>query len=238
MDRKALAGYPHNRMRFKSRFYEVYVVLANPNSPPGWAEPTWAEVSAAIDPLILCSGAKAAVRSSQLKPGPGSPNQRSISFGRIDWSPGGHKKWVHPARFSGNSKDRPEFLSTEIWSPSWGQCEKHNQPPNIYVCQKNEAVDASNREYKFNSIYLIAVAADQSALVREQGLASTKKISQITSSVLTAYQHRPWSYPAGSAFKTNSISYVTVSGLFKPGPTHRTNVSMSILNGDWQILHD
>src|SRR4051812_47205153 len=82
-------------MAFGDREYEVYAILGGSTAPLPWVHATWGDVSAAFDPLIRAARDRPAVRSDQLKPEPGSPNQRAISFGRIGWNELGARKWTH-----------------------------------------------------------------------------------------------------------------------------------------------
>src|SRR5665213_1016374 len=100
-------------MSFSDRQYEVFVVLGDPKAESAWSEPRWELIADIFDPLVQKARGRAAVRSTQLSIGQGSPNQRAISFGRIGWNAPGHKKWVHTLATGG-----VEFISTEVWAPS------------------------------------------------------------------------------------------------------------------------
>jgi hypothetical protein len=121
-------------MSFCDRQYVVFVVLGDPGAGPAWSEQRWKLIAEILDPLVLKARDRAAVRSTQLKKGAGSPNQRSISFGRIGWNSQGHKKWVHASPTS----DGVEFIDTEVWAPSWTTCEREARPPDVYVAVRNE----------------------------------------------------------------------------------------------------
>src|SRR5271154_6237501 len=98
-------------MSFFARQYEVFVVLGDPRAEPARSESRWECIAHIFDPLVQKARDRAAVRSTQLSVGPGSPNQRAISFGRIGWNDKGHKKWVHAP----TTGDGTEFISTEVW---------------------------------------------------------------------------------------------------------------------------
>src|SRR4051794_23877831 len=96
-------------MSFHDKKYEVFVILGDAAEEPAWTEPRWKLISEILDPLVQQARGRAAVRSTQMRRGPGSPNQRSVSFGRIGWNAQGHKKWVHQSPAS----DSIEFISME-----------------------------------------------------------------------------------------------------------------------------
>ena len=81
-----------------------------------------------LDPLLQKARGPAAVRSTQLAAGDGSPNKRALRFGRIDWSTQGHKKWVHVANPAETSTNLPFFVSAEVWAPSPKLCEQDGLP--------------------------------------------------------------------------------------------------------------
>ncbi len=124
-------------MAFFTRQYEVFVILGNPGDEPVWTEGRWSLIAPILDPLMQSARGPAGVRSTQLRAGSGSPNQRAISFGRMGWDARGRSKWVHAA-----SSDAPElhpfFISTEVWAPSPKACEREGQSPDVYIAVRNE----------------------------------------------------------------------------------------------------
>ena len=216
-------------MSIYDRQYDLYVMLGNPAAEPAWAEPVWRTISSALDPLIQSARDKAAVRSTQLKPGPGSP--RAISFGRIGWNERGHKKWIHS---SGAHDTGIVFISSEVWAPSWTICKREGCLPDTYFAIRNAQLKPE-QQVSFNPVVLLAVALDQSSHLLEQGRESAETIAQTLSSVLRVQCKRPWGYRSGEIY-TNGIGYLTVSGLFKPGPRHQGEVSVSLLNGTWETF--
>ncbi len=141
-------------MSFADRKYEVFVILGDPAAEPAWVAPRWRLISDILDPLVQKARDRAAVRSIQLRKGTGSPNQRSISFGRIGWNAQGHKKWVHTP-----AGDGIEFMNTEVWAPAWTTCEREGLPPDVYVAVRNAQSTPSER-VTFNPIFILAVASD------------------------------------------------------------------------------
>jgi hypothetical protein len=222
-------------MGFAEREFEVFVLLANPAASPPWVEVTWAEIFRALDPLVQSARDRPAVRSVQLTPGPGSPNQRSISFGRIGWSEEASGKWTHSNDGRLVSGAASDFCSCEVWAPSWTVCSRELQPPDIYFAMRNEAnlagVSGQHKELCFNATCVLAVASDASTAVGEQLVRSAGELALIVQAVVRAHTVRPW---RGGLAGTNAISDLIVLGLFKPGPRHRIPATISMLNGSWE----
>ena len=221
-------------MSFQTRQYDVYAILGDPGAEPPWMEHVWSRIVVAVGPLIESSRGHAAVRSMQLNAGPGSPNKRAISFGRIGWNKAGHKKWVwRSAGTDGGSINRV-FCMSQIWAPSWTTCEKECQPPDVYFAIRNED-DYRGRQLSFNPVCLLAVARDRSTEFTGQGKKAAEALAQILQALVRVHRKRPWSYPFVQ-MSTDAVDDLVVTGLFKPGPWDQNPPSPSILKGVWNTF--
>ncbi|MGO9771646.1 MAG: hypothetical protein ACLPSW_19275 [Roseiarcus sp.] len=224
-------------MAFYSREYEVYVVLGGPNASPPWVYSTWREASGAVDPLIEAARGRPAVRSTQLGPKSGSPNQRSISFGRVGWNDKGARKWCHSEDGQLVSSDPSRFLGSEVWAPSWTACERDRLAPDVYFAMsKAFSFDASgkpNDALNFNSTCVLAVATDMGPSAVGQARRSAESVASVLHAALRAHSVRPWGRPFGPGSYSNAINDLVTVGLFKPGPRHKEPVSLSMLDGSW-----
>jgi hypothetical protein len=214
-----------------TRRYEVFVALGDPDQEPAWMENKWDRIASILDPLIQKARGPATVRTTQLRVGSGSPNQRGISFGRIGWNAQAHKKWVHRASPSG-SKDPPVFfVDAQVWAPSPKTCEADGLPPDIYLAVRNEQ-SAPGARVSFNPVLLLAVALDL-------GIAG-RSMAEAVADLLGAYVRvrciRPWGFRVGEAGFANAIGDLCVSGLFKPGPRNQKPPSADLLAGNWEAL--
>jgi hypothetical protein len=222
-------------MAFIEREFQVFVLLANPAASPPWVQRTWAEVSKALDPLVRAARDRPAVRSAQLTPGPGSPNQRAISFGRIGWGEDASMKWTHADDGRLVSGAPSQFCNCEVWAPSWTVCGRELQAPDVYFAMRNEAdppaAPARRKALCFNASCILAVASDVEAAVGEQLARSARGLALITQSVVRAHTVRPWA--RGPAY-TTAINDLIVTGLFRPGPRQQIPVTLSMLNGSWE----
>jgi hypothetical protein len=220
-------------MSFFDRRYKAFVILGDPAAEPAWTEPRWKLIADVLDPLMQKARDRAAVRSSQLRKGPGSPNQRSISFGRIGWNPQGHKKWVHSA----SANNTNEFILAEAWAPSWTVCERENRAPDVYVTVRNHQY-VQGEPVTFNPILILAVGlnADDSIIATAQ--ASADALSNILKSVLRVRCVRPWGIRRGLIFGvyTDVIGHLHTVGLFKPGPLNDRPPSVEMFKSKWEVF--
>ncbi len=227
-DRAAVARAPHEP--FQARRYEVCALPGGPGTEVPWTMAAWTRVRNGLDPLLRrCSG-PAALRTRQLRPGPGSPNQRSISFGRIVWSGAGADKWTHEVdgRLAATG-DAAEFVSCEAWAPSWTTASRTRRPPGLYL----GIAGRDHPPFRFVCVLAVAtgVAADGQAPDRAGTLAGA------VGAVLRARCARPWGLPIGGGFHTRAINDLTTVGLPGTGPIGGGAVpSPALLDGDWDTF--
>jgi hypothetical protein len=222
------------RMSFHDREYLVYAVFGHPTASPPWVERTWTPIFEALDPIIQMARESAAVRSTQLSPGPGSPNQRGISFGRIGWNKQGCKKWTHSENGDLVSGGRAIFLTCEVWAPSWSICQREGLAPDVYFAVSGATGDSPtpNSGLTFNSHCVMAVASDLGR--SDEARRSAEAIATAVHAVLRAHCVRPWGVSVGGGFAyRNAINDLAMVGLFKPGPRHQVPVSLLSLAGTW-----
>jgi hypothetical protein len=217
-------------MSFSDRQYEVFAVLGDPNAEPAWSERRWQLIADIFDPLVQKARGRAAVRSTQLSIGPGSPNQRAISFGRIGWNASGHKKWVHPL-----ATGAVEFVSTEVWAPSWTTCEREGRAPDVYLAVRNEQ-SVPGEQVRFNPVFIFALALDQDSQIVSSARPSAEALATMLGSLLCVRCVRPWGYRHGNVGFSSAIGDLYVTGLFKPGPRNQRPLSPEMLTGNWDVF--
>jgi hypothetical protein len=218
-------------MSFHDRKYQVFVILGNPATEPAWTESKWKYISEILNPLVQRARGSTAVRSSQMRAGTGSPNQRGISFGRIGWNERGHQKWIH----SSSSNSGNEFISTEVWSPSWTSCEREGIAPDVYLAVRNEK-STPTEQVTFNPICILAVATDADMQIISRVRSSAEAISDVLNYVLRVHCMRTWGVRFGNVGFTNAIGDLFVTGLFKPGPRNQKSPSIEMLEGSWETF--
>jgi hypothetical protein len=216
---------------FFDRQYEVFVVLGDPIAEPAWSGPKWQRIASIFDPLVQKARDRAAVRSSQLSIGPGSPNKRSISFGHIGWNADGHEKWVHDTQTS----ERVEFISTEVWAPSWSTCQRQGCAPDVYLAMRNEQ-SSPGEQVRFNPIFIFALALDQDSQIVSRSRSSAEDLATLLGSVLRVCCVRPWGYRFADVMYTDAIADLYVTGLFKPGPRNQQSPSLDMFIGKWEMF--
>lgn len=225
-------------MGFRDREYEVRVLLSDPNAVPPWVAPIWAQLAAALEPLIQAARDKPAVRTTQLSIGPRSPNQRAISFGRIGWNKPGASKWTHKEDGQLLSGDLAQFLTCEAWAPSWSVCEREVTPPDIFLAVSNDARSgdpSKQQEVKsYGVTCILAAACDVVSDTRDQLDISFNGIASALPTVLRAGCKRPWGIPLVKGLATNVIQDLAMGGLFIPGPHQNQPPSLAMLKGSWE----
>jgi hypothetical protein len=225
-------------MALRDRNYDVYVVLGDPTSPPPWVRSTWNEVYNALDPLMRSARGKAAIRTSQYKPGRASRTREEwISFGRIGWNERGNNKWTHMIDGQLTSGVPAEFVDCEIWAPSWTACERDQTAPDVHLAFRKETdfagSDQRGAALKFSSVFTLAVASDLGSDISTQARQSAEIVASVLGAILRAHCSRPWGYPPDSLYRNNDILDLIYAGLFEPGPLHQEPIPISVLRGTW-----
>ncbi len=194
-----------------------------------WTTTVWTRIRNALDPLLRrCSGPPA-IRTVQLRPGPGSPNQRGIGFGRIGWSGAGADRWTHAVdgRLAATG-DAAKFLSCEAWAPSWTAAARNGQPPDLYWGV------ASRDHLPFRSVCVLAVAAD--VVAEDEALRCAGTLAEDVGAVCRARCTRPWGIPIGGLGYTRAINDLIVVGLLRTGRIREEVPSLAMLDGDWNVF--
>jgi hypothetical protein len=225
-------------MGFNEREFDVYVVLGSSAASPPWVQSTWTAVSQALEPLIDAARDSPAIRSTQLRPGEGSPNKRGISFGRIGWDRRVPAKWTHSEDGTLLSGEPAHFLTCEVWAPSWTVCQRELRGPDVYFAISNESrptgAGKEGSAAGFNSCCLLAVAGDLPGATSGKAAQAADALALLLDGRLWAHATRPWgSKREPGSLPTNAINDLITSGLFRPGPRQQLPVGVAMLNEGW-----
>tara|TARA_R110001592_G_scaffold97519_1_gene279366 strand:+ start:1303 stop:1959 length:657 start_codon:yes stop_codon:yes gene_type:complete len=217
-------------MSFYENDYSVYIFLGDPECKPLWHWESWLSVTPQLTDLINTCRGKAALRSNQY-----TSDGKLVRFGRMQWSEKSNEKWTYGSP-AANIDESVKFLSTEAWAPSWGQCEKENQSPDLFISINNEALGGTpQNQLLFNPVIILAVEASVAA--ENMGLLDelTNKISAVTNSKLKVYKERKWGYKGLGGF-TSAIQDLGSTGLFKPGKRHDRTLDLETFAEEWSIV--
>ncbi|MGB4812754.1 MAG: hypothetical protein WBP13_09805 [Methylophilaceae bacterium] len=216
-------------MSFYSNQYNVYVFLGNPQVKPIWHWDAWSAVSPHISNLIAVCRGKGAIRSNQLL-----SNGDFVKFGKMPWSEKANHKWTHG---SPNTlvDDSVTLLSTEIWAPTWGACEKEDQSPDLYISIGNEAYSTPQEKLLFHAVVILAVetsVAEANKAIMDE---LVNKISTVTDVKLKVFKQRKWGKEAFGGF-TSAINDMGICGLFKVGKPYERPLDLDTFQAKWDIL--
>jgi hypothetical protein len=218
-------------MPFHSVVYDVYVALGDSNAAPLWQWERWRGFAAVVDPLINYARGKAALRSTQFRPG----GRETVKFGRLGWKEQDHEKWTHGSSMTREDSETRSFLDVEMWAPSWTQCEREVRPPCVFLSVSNESLAGNREQLLFNPVVVLAVISELAE--REQALIPPvlATLRTLTAATLVVRSRRPWGISVGSHGFTNAINDLHVTGLFQPGPRHtREAITLDIFADEWQ----
>ncbi|MFO1003242.1 MAG: hypothetical protein U0936_23150 [Planctomycetaceae bacterium] len=218
-------------MAFHTAKYDVYVALGDPKTAPLWKWKAWQRFLPAIDPLISASRGKPAVRSTQFK----AKLAGDVKFGRLGWNEADHQKWCHGSP-ANNEKSRSwRFLSTEVWSPAWTECEREDLAPDVFLSMADESIAGGPRKgLLFNPVVILAVVSELARRHPTGVDTAVSALRELTGAKLIGYKRRQWGKSDGSDGFTNAIQDLAYSGLFKPGPRHESEPGVHLFADKWK----
>ncbi len=217
-------------MSFYDNDYSVYVFLGEPENKPLWYWESWQSVTPLLNELINTCRGKAAIRSNQY-----SSDGSLVRFGRMQWSEKSNQKWTHDSPLS-VADEHTKFLSVEIWAPSWGQCEKENLSPDLFISISNESLGGTpENKLLFNPVLILAVEASVAAKNKELLDEFATNLALVNKAKFKVHKVRKWGYKGLGGF-TSAIQDLGSTGLFKPGKRHERELELDTFADEWSIV--
>lgn len=210
-------------MNYYDHNYHLWFFLPNAKDQPIWTHEKGLSITEPCNQIIAKCRGNTLIRSQQLE----ANRKNQVKFGRIGWNQKSHQTWCH------HGAEEKIFIDTQVWTPSCGQCEKENTPPDFFMAMNNRD-RCSDTELTFGSVIIAALRTE--AFHKEQLLATT--ICNATRPVLWGYCQRPWGIKLhNSEAYTNSIQNMAVIGLLKTGNWQGKKLDRSCLMDDWDEVY-
>ena len=210
-------------MKYHEHKYDLIVVLGDNKNPPIWIYDEWIKIENEFMKLVKFSTKKAALRSTQYD----QTNKKYISFGKISDLAG--NKWCHLSPINKNNSNNWVFISTEMWVPSWNECEKTDMPPEVFIHIVNEKSNADNTVL-FNPFIVIAIRSD--VKYENDTIYNIKKILNANAFI---HKNRQWGYKEFGGF-SNSIQDLMSNSLFSKSNIHKENNYLEFINKEWKEI--
>jgi hypothetical protein len=216
--------------RWTERLYQCFVLLGSQDATPAWHWEQWRKIARELDPLLAAARGPASTSSTQKF----LDRKGYVPFRRMGWGDKAHQKWTHGSATNTNQTNW-RFQSTEVWAPSRGVCATENAPPDVFFGIRNEGF-IGNESLKFNPVLLLTVASDLTTDIAKVSASAASGIASIVEAKLLTRTIRPWARTFGKGMLTDCLSDALFVGLFRVGPRHAAEPSLSILEGDWQLM--
>jgi hypothetical protein len=107
---------------FGSRKYTIYLLLGSKKNIEPWQWNGWQKFFPPLTPLF--ENNQNGVRVAYVS----NPN-----FGRLSWNERSHQTWPLGAPQFPKGKKAQDFSNVEVWSPTWGECERKKKGPDIFL---------------------------------------------------------------------------------------------------------
>jgi hypothetical protein len=202
------------------REYNVHLLLGAPTAPPLWQRDRWAAFFPMLQSLARCARGGAVTSSTQFE----ASGRKTVKFGRIGWTPEAQTKWTHTA------ETPHRFLSTEVWVPSRGACDKDGKPPDLLFVLWNQGYFV--KESTFRDTVLIAVPWEDAVAVQKCAEVA-QRLSVMVQAKFHGRMKRPWGKPWGTIGYEQPLGVMPTGGLFRAGPHHMEEPGNGILIEKW-----
>ncbi|MEQ4616964.1 MAG: hypothetical protein ABN482_02835 [Corticimicrobacter sp.] len=215
---------------YRTRQYDVCLLLAAPDAPRIWEYAVWQRLVPALTPLLSSDRGRTSVRMTQFdQTQTGSPNQTYVRFGQIGWNEKSHRRWTHASPDTEAVSRAWEFCGAAGWAPGPSKCSEC--PPDGFLAVRNALDDGqAPGDCRFAYSVLLAAAIDRPDAT--QSLNGAIAALGITiPHVLLAGTRRTWSEGGMSLTDCD-----TFGAPFKPGPKHSAAPTLDMLEGNWQAL--
>lgn len=204
-------------MQYFERTYLVFAFFMKWNGPKPWWSSTWEQISDATRPLFSAARDRAAVRTTQISD---TPKGESLVFGKITHDARGAAKWTHDTNGALFSGEKPRFLSTEVWAPSWNKCVRENRSPDVFLNISNRYAfirRGTSTPRGHEALCILAVAEDLGHAATILGNEAASAINMTTLSDIAVKSIKPWGTSSGSGGGfTNAIQDLALTEPFRP----------------------
>jgi hypothetical protein len=170
-----------------TRRYQLDLVLAERAL---WDAATWQQLLPALQPLFDGVSGSPGVRTVQYE------NGKRVRFGTLRWDAASHGRWTLPA------ESPRTFVSTEVWAPSWGRCERVGRPPDAYL----HLLDRASVTGSFLPLVLLAVALDAEPARLVAADVAVQAVAESLGVIAQGRSERPWGRSAGGDAYSGAIA--------------------------------
>jgi hypothetical protein len=135
-------------------------------------------------------------------------------YGILSFAGDSLAKWLHA-----RADDARTLRNIEMWSPTWGTCEKQAIPPDGFFTVRNEVpIGGPGRRVSFNPTILCASRHGTSCADMHRHLMAA--VHGVAGGAMFHDANLPWGIDGIPGGFTRSIQFMLAGGLFMPGNQH------------------
>jgi hypothetical protein len=163
-----------------------------------------------------------------------------LKFGRIAHDAKGAAKWTHASEGVLNSGQQAQFLSTEVWAPSWNATVRGGKAPDVYLCISNRLgllPNTGDARTKFDALCIFAVSDDPESPDPRQAKEAALSLSAVLSPAVGFRKSRTWGRASGGGF-TDAINDLPLVEPFRLPIRQEDQPQKSLIADGWHIFSD
>ncbi|HZS48391.1 MAG TPA: hypothetical protein VFC63_25195 [Blastocatellia bacterium] len=189
--------------------YKSIVIVGRSQRHKAWCWESWSQIAEWLNPILSASIAKPAVRSTQ---GLGV-RQDPVRFGRLGWDDKSHKKWAHSSDLNQEASINWRFAVTEIWAPSWSECEREQIGPDVLIQIENPFLIRDPFEGQFNQFFHLA--SPLPFYIKNQQIINNaiRHISELIDGNIILTREAPWNV-RGDSIQSAVNNHLHYTGMY------------------------
>jgi hypothetical protein len=163
-----------------------------------------------------------------------------LKFGRIAHDAKGAAKWTHASEGVLNSGQQAQFLSTEVWAPSWNATVRDGKAPDAYLCISNRLAflpKSGDGHTKFDALCIFAVSDDPESPDAGHAKEAALSLSAVLSPAAGFRKTRTWGRASGGGF-TDAINDLNLVQPFRLSIRQEDHPQRFLIADGWHIFSD
>jgi hypothetical protein len=163
-----------------------------------------------------------------------------LKFGRIAHDANGAAKWTHASEGVLNSGQHAQFLSTEVWAPSWNAAVRDDKAPDAYLCISNRLAflpKSGDARTEFDALCIFAVSDDPQSPDPGHATEAALSLSAVLSPAVGFRKTRTWGRTSGGGF-TDAINDLPLVEPFRLPIRQEDHPQRSLIADGWHVFAD
>jgi hypothetical protein len=215
-------------MGWLDKTYKCFVLILQPDSKKLWYYENWKIIADQMSSSLKIDRKNLALRTLQLS----MLDKKELKFGRLNLSDDSIIKWTHKSPITIDISKDWFFQDVEGWFPSWSNCSKNNESPDLYFALSNEKSIRLEKPILFDQVLLMAFSISEYSSTAINNFINALKFN--FKPTLIATKERKWAKELSIGF-TDAMNDIIITGLFKIGDRHNRPIDLNTFAEEWDL---